>query len=208
MKKIILASASPRRHELLNLLHIEHEVIPCDEKEEKLINNKFNRKITENKKTTEEQVLSLAFHKVSCVAKTLEQMKITDGIIIGADTIVILEGEIIGKPNSKNEAIEILEKLSGKIHEVYTGICLYEISKDKIFTGIEKTNVSMVHWSKERLEKYIEEEYIMDKAGAYAIQGIGAAMIDRIEGCFYNVMGLPLSKLVKMLDEAGFQLIN
>ncbi|NHJ05814.1 MAG: septum formation protein Maf [Candidatus Heimdallarchaeota archaeon] len=208
MKKIILASSSPRRHELLNLLQIEHEVIPCNEKEEQLINNKLNKKITKNMKTIEEQVLNVAFQKVSCVAKSLEQRKITDAIIIGADTIVVLKGEIIGKPKSKNEAIEMLEKLSGKIHEVFTGICLYEMSKDRIFTGIEKTNVSMVLWSKERLEKYIEEEYIMDKAGAYAIQGIGAAMIDRIEGCFYNVMGLPLSKLVKMLDEAGFALIK
>ena len=206
MKKVILASSSPRRHELLALLGIEHQVIPCKMEEEKITNNTKQEKSTKKEITIEEKVINLAYQKVVCIQRTLGVNE--DTIIIGADTIVLFKDEIIGKPRSKEEALEMLTKLSGNIHQVYTGLCVYDYSTDKIHTGIEKTNVSMCLWNEERLRNYIEAENVLDKAGAYAIQGIGAAMIDCIDGCFYNVMGLPLSRLVKMLDELDYNYLK
>ncbi len=207
MKKIILASASPRRHELLDLLGIEHEVIPCKEDEKQIrVEEKpkldIKQKITP--KTIEQMILELAYQKASCVSKLLQDNKKKDTLVIGADTIVVLENEIIGKPKSKKEAINMLQKLLGNIHEVYTGICIMDLNADKILSAVEITAVSMLEWPLEKIEAYINAENVLDKAGGYAIQGKGAAMIDRVEGCFYNVMGLPLSRLVIMLDKLEY----
>jgi len=207
MKKIILASASPRRHELLNLLGIEHEVIPCKEDEKQIrVEEKskpdMKQKITP--KTIEQMILELAYQKASCVSKILLAKKKNDTLVIGADTIVVLENEIIGKPKSKKEAVSMLQKLLGNIHEVYTGLCILDLNADKILSAVEITTVSMIEWSLEQIEAYINVENVLDKAGGYAIQGKGAAMIDRVEGCYYNVMGLPLSRLVIMLDKLEF----
>lgn len=207
MKKIILASASPRRHELLDLLGIEHEVIPCkeDEKQIRVVDRSKLEVIKEiTQKTIEQMILELAYQKVSCVSRILPANKKKDALVIGADTIVVLENEIIGKPKSKKEAISMLQKLLGNTHEVYTGLCILDLNADKILSAVEITAVSMIEWSLERIEAYVNVENILDKAGGYAIQGKGAAMIDRVEGCYYNVMGFPLSRLVIMLDKLEF----
>lgn len=207
MKKIILASASPRRHELLDLLGIEHEVIPCkeDEKQIRVVDrSKLEVKKEITPKTIEQMILELAYQKASCVSKILPANKKKDALVIGADTIVVLENEIIGKPKSKKEAISMLQKLLGNTHEVYTGLCILDLNADKILSAVEITAVSMIEWSLERIEAYVTAENVLDKAGGYAIQGKGAAMIDRVEGCYYNVMGFPLSRLVIMLDKLEF----
>ncbi len=207
MKKIILASASPRRHELLDLLGIEHEVIPCkeDEKQIRVVDRSKLEVIKEiTPKTIEQMILELAYQKASCVSRILPANKKKDALVIGADTIVVLENEIIGKPKSKKEAISMLQKLLGNTHEVYTGLCILDLNADKILSAVEITAVSMIEWSLERIEAYVNAENILDKAGGYAIQGKGAAMIDRVEGCYYNVMGFPLSRLVIMLDKLEF----
>lgn len=211
MKKIILASASPRRHELLDLLGIEHEVIPCkeDEKQLRVVEKskpEMKQKITP--KTIEQLVLELAYQKASCVAKILPANKKKNTLVIGADTIVVLDDEIIGKPKSKKEAISMLQKLLGNIHEVYTGLCVIDLNADKILSAVEKTAVSMKVWPIEKIEAYIEAENVLDKAGGYAIQGKGAAMINRVEGCYYNVMGLPLSRLVIMLEKLEYNYLR
>jgi len=211
MKKIILASASPRRHELLDLLGIEHEVIPCkeDEKQLRVVEKskpEMKQKITP--KTIEQLVLESAYQKASCVAKILPANKKKNTLVIGADTIVVLDDEIIGKPKSKKEAISMLQKLLGNIHEVYTGLCVIDLNADKILSAVEKTAVSMKVWPIEKIEAYIEAENVLDKAGGYAIQGKGAAMIDRVEGCYYNVMGLPLSRLVIMLEKLEYNYLR
>ena len=211
MKKIILASASPRRHELLDLLGIEHEVIPCkeDEKQLRVVEKskpEMKQKITP--KTIEQLVLESAYQKASCVAKILPANKKKNTLVIGADTIVVLDDEIIGKPKSKKEAISMLQKLLGNIHEVYTGLCVIDLNDDKILSAVEKTAVSMKVWPIEKIEAYIEAENVLDKAGGYAIQGKGAAMIDRVEGCYYNVMGLPLSRLVIMLEKLEYNYLR
>lgn len=211
MKKIILASASPRRHELLDLLGIEHEVIPCkeDEKQLRVVEKskpEMKQKITP--KTIEQLVLESAYQKASCVAKILPANKKKNTLVIGADTIVVLDDEIIGKPKSKKEAISMLQKLLGNIHEVYTGLCVIDLNADKILSAVEKTAVSMKVWPIEKIEAYIEAENVLDKAGGYAIQGKGAAMINRVEGCYYNVMGLPLSRLVIMLEKLEYNYLR
>ncbi|TET30099.1 MAG: septum formation protein Maf [Candidatus Heimdallarchaeota archaeon] len=211
MKKIILASASPRRHELLDLLGIEHEVIPCkeDEKQLRVVEKskpEMKQKITP--KTIEQLVLELAYQKASCVAKILPANKKKNTLVIGADTIVVLDDKIIGKPKSKKEAISMLQKLLGNIHEVYTGLCVIDLNDDKILSAVEKTAVSMIEWPIEKIEAYFEAENVLDKAGGYAIQGKGAAMINRVEGCYYNVMGLPLSRLVIMLEKLEYNYLR
>lgn len=211
MKKIILASASPRRHELLDLLGIEHEVIPCKEDEKQLrvvekSKTEMKQKITP--KTIEQMVLESAYQKASCVVKILPANKKKNTLVIGADTIVFLDDKIIGKPKSKKEAKSMLQKLLGNIHVVYTGVCIIDLNADKILSAVERTAVSMLEWPIEKIEAYIEVENVLDKAGGYAIQGKGAAMINKVEGCYYNVMGLPLSRLVTMLDKLEYSYLR
>ncbi|MBN1329613.1 MAG: septum formation protein Maf [Candidatus Heimdallarchaeota archaeon] len=198
MKKIILASGSPRRHELMALIGIPHEVIPCNVVEKELSNSK----------TIEEVLLEVAYQKILCVESSLPDDKSVNSLIIGADTTVILQGEIIGKPKDKEEAISMLKKILGTVHEVYTGVCILDTTTRRLVTGVEKTLVSMVALTDEKIAAYVDNEYVIDKAGAYAIQGIGAALIDRIDGCFYNVMGLPLSRLVLMLESQGYEFLT
>ena len=112
-----------------------------------------------------------------CVAKILSPSKNKGVLVLGADTIVVLNDEIIGKPSSPEDAFEMLKKLTGNVHEVYTGLCLYDFESDRLFTGVEKTLVSMISCSESRIRAYIASEHIMDKAGAYAVQGIGAAFL-------------------------------
>ena len=208
MKEIILASASPRRHELLELIGITHSVIPCTEEEGEVKNGNSKADPKNAIKTTiEESILQVACQKAMCVAKTLPTNK-RNSLVIGADTIVVLNDEIIGKPKSEDDAFVMLKKLTGNVHEVYTGLCIYDFEKDRIHTAVERTLVSMIPCSDNRIAAYLASEKVQDKAGAYAIQGIGATLIDRIEGCFYNVMGLPLSRFRKILDEIGYPFLS
>ncbi len=209
VKEIILASASPRRHELLTLIGISHTVIPCKEEEGQVKNNTTKTSDKDKKQQTiEESILQVACQKAMCVAKTLSPSKNKGVLVLGADTIVVLNDEIIGKPSSPEDAFDMLNRLTGNVHEVYTGLCLYDFESDRLFTGVEKTLVSMISCSESRIRAYIASEHIMDKAGAYAVQGIGAALIDHIDGCFYNVMGLPLSRLTTILDEIGYPFLQ
>jgi septum formation protein len=207
MKKIILASGSARRHELLDLLGIPHLIIPCKEKEKAIENNEKLTVSTKQINSIKKQLLEVAKQKVFCVKKTLNE-KYKERLILGADTIVLLEGEIIGKPKSTDDAVFMLQKLMGKVHDVYTGLFLHNASTNQSFSDIERTRVSMIPTNNEKIKAYLKAENVMDKAGAYAIQGKGAAFIDWIEGCYYNVMGLPLSKLVTLLEQAGYNYLE
>ncbi|MHA1211623.1 MAG: Maf family protein [Candidatus Heimdallarchaeota archaeon] len=203
MKRIILASGSPRRHELLDLIGIAHEVIPCKEEEKQI----------EQSKTLEEKLLEIAYQKVHCVEADLPEEKKSNSLIIGADTIVVFNHEIIGKPKTNDEAVSMLSKILGHVHEVYTGLhvhevytglCILDTDTKKILSRVEKTLVSMKELPEEKIIAYVEAENVLDKAGGYAIQGIGAGLIDRIEGCFYNVMGLPLHRITTMLEKLDY----
>ena len=185
--KIILASASPRRKQLLKQMGLEFDVIPSNVEEELPDNLPY-----------EEAVQELAFRKALHVASV-----ITDQcIIIGADTIVV-KGEVIGKPRNRQEAREMLYKLQGQTHEVITGLALIDTATGKTKKAFEKTIVKMTQLSMDEIERYVLTGEPMDKAGAYGIQGLAGIFISSISGCYYNVVGLPIHRLWVMLKEFG-----
>ncbi len=183
---IYLASKSPRRRKLLKQLGISFKSFTVD----------LNEEILDGEHPVQ-TVKRLAEHKALLAVK-----KIKKGIVITADTIVVLNNEIIGKPKNSKDAFKILSKLSGNTHQVYTGFVLFNTESHKKITGYERTLVTFKHLSKKEIEDYINTGSPMDKAGAYGIQDdFGAVFVKRINGCYYNVVGLPLAKLYKSLME-------
>jgi len=179
VKPIILASRSPRRIHLLHQIGLSFTV------QESGVDEHIPVGIA-----PEEVVRRLSLEKASRVAERLH-----DGIVIGADTIVVLDGKILGKPSSKGEAISMLSKLGGKTHTVFTGFALIDVESQKSYVDYEKTEVTFRGLSNEEIESYVESGSPMDKAGAYGIQDdYGAVFVERINGCFYTVVGFPLSK--------------
>ncbi|MEO6818220.1 MAG: Maf family protein [Ginsengibacter sp.] len=188
MKEIILASASPRRKQLLDLAAIPCKVIPANIEESYppgLTPEKIAEHIATEKALFIREILAPNSH---------------DNTILSADTIVVLGDEIIGKPLDRNDAIKILAKLSGNEHKVITGVCLLNNAKKYIFS--ETTFVQFNRLTQEQIEFYVDKFKPFDKAGAYAIQEwIGAIGIQSIRGDFYNVMGLPINRIVKELNK-------
>ena len=129
--------------------------------------------------------------------------KFSSGVIIGADTVVLAGGKIIGKPKNKKSAIKILKFLSKRPQWVYTGVAVIDIDNNRTFTAYEKTKIYMQRLSDTEIRNYFKKVSPLDKAGAFDIQGVGGIFIDRVEGCFYNVVGLPLAKLAGLLKKAG-----
>ncbi|WP_105617984.1 Maf family protein [Vallitalea okinawensis] len=190
-KKIILASQSPRRKELLELLQIDFEIL-SEEVEESYDSNM----------SPEEIVEYLAFKKAKAVAENTSEK----AVIIGSDTIVELDGEILLKPKDIEDAILILKRLSGKKHRVYTGLAIIDLYQDKKIVTHDCTEVLMAELTEEEIKFYIDTKEPMDKAGAYGIQGIGSIFVEKINGDFFNVMGLPLRRLYLSLDSLGISL--
>lgn len=186
MKKIVLASASPRRKQLLKQMNLVFEVKPS-----------YTGEILDEKLKPEEIVIELAKQKALDIAS-----KEKESIVIGSDTIVFLN-EILGKPRDESDAFEMLNKLSGKIHYVYTGIAVFDTATNKLITDYEKTAVKMKRLSEDEIKRYILTGEPMDKAGAYGIQGLASIFIEKIEGCYFNVVGLPVSKLYCILKQFG-----
>lgn len=179
VKPIILASRSPRRIHLLHQIGLSFTV------QESGVDEHIPDGIA-----PEEVVRRLSLEKASRVAERLH-----DGIVIGADTIVVLDGKILGKPSSKGEAISMLSKLGGRTHTVFTGFAMIDVESQKSYVDYEKTEVTFRGLSNEEIESYVESGSPMDKAGAYGIQDdYGAVFVERINGCFYTVVGFPLSK--------------
>ena len=176
--KVILASKSPRRAEILRMIGIDFKVIPSNIKE------KIDDRITKNK---------IAEFLSQKKAETIS-VKYPNDIIIGADTIVISKGEIFGKPKDEEESKQMLKMLSGNSHEVITGVTLINESKGAIKTFSEVTKVFVRKIPKNQIEYYIKNFNTLDKAGSYGIQEWSSVWIKKINGCYYNVMGLPISK--------------
>jgi septum formation protein len=188
MKKIILASGSPRRKMLLEWAEVPFEVIVSDTDES------FSSSLSPSA-----VAVSIAQKKNQAVVDQL-QNEISNAIVIAADTIVVLENEIIGKPVDRDNAIEIIQKLSGKKHEVITAVNIRDDQKDIHFYDV--TEVVFHELTLEQISHYVDQYKPYDKAGAYAIQEwIGVVGIQSIHGDFYNVMGLPVSKVLKVLKE-------
>ena len=151
----------------------------------------------------EEIVTRLAAEKAKDVAQRLSA-----GLIIGADTIVVYRQQVLGKPVDEAEAVEMLRKLQGDIHEVYTGIALADASTGECVTSHERTFVIFRPLDEEEIQYYVATGEPMDKAGAYGAQGIGAAFVEHIEGSYTNVVGLPLSRLTLMLKKFSIEIIK
>ena len=184
MQKIILASQSPRRKQLLEWAEVPFEIIVKETDESYLPGL-----------TVEEVAIHIARNKAIAI-KQLNNLTIP---ILAADTIVVLNNEIIGKPKDREDAINILTRLSGKKHSVITGVVI--LYKDKEIAFADTTEVEFYDLTKEELSFYVDKYQPYDKAGAYAIQEwIGVVGIKSINGDFYNVMGLPVSKVVKAID--------
>lgn len=183
-KKFILASNSPRRKEILEMLGLDFEVDAPDVDEKSISPDGISPGI---------YVQELAFLKAAAAAKN--HLKSKKAYIIAADTIVYLDGEILGKPSSEKDAAEMLKKLSGKCHEVYTGICVLRMSDASAVCEHESAKVYFKELSDEMISRYIATKEPLDKAGAYGIQGLGTVLVKKIEGDFFNVMGLPASRL-------------
>lgn len=188
MIQYILASASPRRRELLGQLGITYEVIPAQGEE--IITN------TEPQKVVEE----LSYQKAYAVLK-LQKPTEQKYVVIGADTVVSIDGKILGKPKDELDAIKMLQKLSGNSHEVYTGVTVLEMVNDEVKaeTFHECTKVFFDEMSDQEIKDYVKTKEPMDKAGGYGIQGLGAKFIKGVEGDFFNVVGLPLHRLYEVL---------
>jgi len=183
-KRLILASSSPRRAQLLKLIGLEFEII----------DSKLNER-DEVYTVPEVQVLELAEKKARKVAEN-----ISDGIIVGADTIVVLNNQMLGKPQTTNEARAMLRKLSGKTHTVYTGLAIIDKPSENIISDYERTLVTFRALNDREIAQYVQTRSPMDKAGAYGIQDQSAVFVTKIDGCFYNVMGFPLAKFYQTLQ--------
>lgn len=178
--KIYLASKSPRRRKLLKQLGLKFKSFSVD----------LNEEVLDGEHPIQ-TVKRLALHKANAAL-----LKVKDGIVITADTIVVLDDEIIGKPKNEKDAFEILSKLSGRTHTVYTGFVVNNLTKNKKNIDYVRTDVTFRKLSSKEIRDYIKTGSPMDKAGAYGIQDdFGAVFVQKINGCYYNVVGLPLEKL-------------
>lgn len=182
MKKIILASNSPRRREILGNF-IDFEAVKAEVSED----NVFF-------KSPQTLVMALAFEKANSVAEKYEE-----AIVIGADTVVEIDGEILGKPKSRDDAGRMIKKLRGRSHKVITGFAIIDMSLDKKYMDYEVTEVVFKDLSDEEVETYLNKAEYMDKAGAYGIQDEAALFVDRIEGDYLNIVGFPISKIYTVL---------
>jgi septum formation protein len=182
---VVLASASPRRKHLLSLLNINFKVETADINED-----------SESDIPPEAYCLNLAFAKAEKVAKKQKE----ESLVIGADTIVVLDEHIINKPKDKEDAFKILQLLSNNTHKVYTGIAIINSATKEWITNYQVTDVTFRKLSDDEIWAYIESGSPMDKAGAYGIQDdFGAIFVSNISGCYYNIVGLPLEMLYSTL---------
>lgn len=200
MKKIVLASKSPRRKELLEQIDIEYECIPAVGAEK--ISPAIDEKLYEKYKDFPAgQVILLAVQKAKEVAG-----KVKGQIIVAADTVVELDGVVLGKPKDETHAVSMLKSLSGKKHYVHTGVCIIsqadkDTLADKMTYFAETTEVYFKELTDEEITDYVATKEPMDKAGAYGIQGRAAAFIPKIKGDYNNVVGLPISHLYNELKK-------
>ena len=189
--KIILASGSPRRKELLLQIGIVPEIIVSHVEE----------KITSD--IPAEVVMSLAEQKAVDVAKEMPE----GTVILGSDTVVAADGKILGKPKSHEEAYEMIRRLAGRSHQVYTGVCLVkkgpEGEADTVVSFSDETDVNVSPMTEKEIREYADSEEPMDKAGSYAVQGFFARYIDGLKGSYANVMGLPVHLVYQELKKLG-----
>jgi nucleoside triphosphate pyrophosphatase len=185
LPRVILASASPRRRDLLTLIGVPHEVRPAD--------------IDETHRAGEapaDYAERLAREKACAV-------DVPDAVTIGSDTIVVVDGDILGKPRDRAHAIEMLGRLSGRSHVVMTGVAIRW--HGRIASGVEEVGVTFRSLTRQEIERYVDTGEPMDKAGAYGIQGYGATIVERVDGDYFAVMGLALNRLTRLAVDVGLR---
>ncbi|OXX84300.1 septum formation inhibitor Maf, partial [Paraclostridium benzoelyticum] len=180
---IILASGSPRRREILENANLKFSVISSD----------IDERIFEDEEPIQ-LVLRLAFEKCMSVAQNNPS-----DLVIGADTIVVLDNEILGKPKNEEEAFDMLSKLSNREHQVITGMSIVNLEKEKKIVDYAISNVKFKKLTDQDIKDYINTKECLDKAGSYGIQGYGALLVEEIKGDYFNIVGLPISKLSDIL---------
>lgn len=183
--RVVLASASPRRRELLTLVGIAHEVRPAD----------VDESVGDGERP-DAYVERLALEKARAIAAG-----VADAVVVAADTTVVIDGDILGKPGSVDEAKAMLRRLAGRTHEVFTGMAV--VHGDRVASGVERVVVRFRSLDDGEIAAYVATKEPMDKAGAYGIQGYGATIVERIEGDYFSVMGLGLVRLVRLLEAVG-----
>jgi septum formation protein len=191
MKRIVLASASPRRKELLEQIGLQFEVEPSN----------YDEEIT-SASEPHETARRLSLGKARAAAR-----KHRNAIIIAADTFVVFGDRILGKPHSNAEAREMLRALNGQAHSVITGFTILDTETGKVTSRSVETRVHMRKLTLREIDGYVRTKEPLDKAGGYAIQGLGAVLVERIEGDYSNVVGLPLSALAESLKEFGVDVL-
>lgn len=186
---MILASASPRRQALLQQIGLNFQVVPSKSKE----------KDGMECEDPQELVRYNAVEKAKDVAQKFPQE-----IVLGADTVVVLDRQIFGKPRDDEQAKWMLKRLAGRKHQVYTGIAF--VQGGHCWSDIETTFVWLCDMTEQEVEQYVKNAKPLDKAGAYAIQGLAGSYVKRIEGCYFNVVGLPLYRMMQLAKKAGLAL--
>lgn len=189
--ELILASASPRRVELLKQIGLVFKIMPPNIQED--IAPGMN---------AEDIVMELSRRKAIDVAKKVKK----DSLVVGADTIVVKD-KVLGKPKDESEAYSMLKELQNSWHNVITGVSIFDNRNLNCITSFEKTQVKMRPLTDDTIKAYIKTGEPLDKAGAYGIQGIGALLIESINGCYFNVVGLPLAKLDAMMKNMGIRVL-
>ena len=182
---VVLASSSPRRRELLRLVGIEHEIVPAD--------------IDESLLTGE----SPAAHAERLAREKATAIRRPDAVVIGSDTIVVVDADVLGKPRDREHAAAMLRRLSGRSHIVMTGVAV--AWRGRVASAVEEVGVTFRSLDDDEIGRYIDTGEPMDKAGAYGIQGYGATIVDRVDGDYFAVMGLALNRLVRLCREVGLR---
>ncbi|MGQ0561340.1 MAG: Maf family protein [Gemmatimonadota bacterium] len=185
--RLILASQSPRRAELLRMLGFRFDVVPAD------IDETYTRG-----ETGPAHAERLAREKAEAIARAH-----ADAIVIGSDTVVLIDDHVLGKPTSEEHAIEMLLGLQGRVHQVATGIAV-AAPGHRLAGGVEIVDVTFRAFDRRKAEQYVATGEPMDKAGAYGIQGFGAALVECVRGDYFAVMGLPLQRMIAMLERLGW----
>jgi septum formation protein len=191
-KEIILASTSPRRKELLKQIGLNFKIIPSNYEED------ISLKMSHTKLAK-----TLAYGKASDVSR-----RVKNGIIIGVDTFLVLGKKRIGKPKDEKNARKMLKLLSGKRMKVYSGVAIIDKYKKREIVDCEITEVKLKKLTDKEIASYVKTKEPLDKAGAFAIQGIGGIFIEEIKGCYTNVIGIPLNNLYKNLNKLGFNILK
>lgn len=186
-RRIVLASTSPRRRELMSSLGLEVEVTPPSVSE-----------TVEVGEGPDEMVKRLALSKAGSVARSLER-----GLVVGADTVVVLDDQVLGKPADPEQAREMLRRLRGRQHRVLTGVAVADASSSRVHVSSQVSTVTMREYSEGEIDSYVASGEPMDKAGAYGVQDPAFRPVERLEGCYANVVGLPVCLLVELLEGAG-----